>query len=219
MNTSYKIFKVYNLFLSLFKKKITRDYYLFYLHSETAKKLTELFESMQKTTLNKGGEISHINFDDNVYEKLNKNHDYYLCKNHNFKFLLDSIDKDIKEFTNNTNYKIVNIRSWSTNPNAENFGHMEMHNDGYPPGHLKIMIYKNKMSEENGYLNIKGKKIFSDKDCTAIIFKNSEALHSGMPGTKNKRHILELTLQLTFLPNKKYLVATTNDRHLEYPSL
>ena len=31
-------------------------------------------------------------------EKLNKNHDYYLCKNHNFKFLLDSIDKDIKEF-------------------------------------------------------------------------------------------------------------------------
>ena len=80
------------------------------------------------------------------------------------------------------------------------------------------MIYKNKMSEENGYLNIKGKKIFSDKDCTAIIFKNLKPSIQECQAQKIK-DISRINFAINFLPNKKYLVATTNDRHLEYPSL
>ena len=117
--------------------------------------------------------------------------------------LREEISKHVK-----SPFAFINTRAWRTKPGAERHGPNEEHLDGFNSGHMKIMIYLTPMSIEFGYFTILGQKIIDRKPGTVVLFKNSDIIHSGIPGTKFPRICIEITLQRTLLNSTQ-----THDGH------
>ena len=77
-----------------------------------------------------------------------------------------------------SNFSIVNLRAWKNLPNAytvksesgQERGTHRVHRDGFPPGHIKCMIYLQPLDEDHGFFELDEKKIDSlSKDLTSIM--------------------------------------------------
>lgn len=93
----------------------------------------------------------------------------------------------------------VNTRIWKTKPGSEKFGPNEMHTDGFAPGHVKIMVYLTPLNDEFGKFKWQEsdgdiKTLENKPSGTAILFKNSDIKHAGIPGLKSERIAIEVTL-------------------------
>jgi len=93
----------------------------------------------------------------------------------------------------------VNTRGWLTKPKSTIYGPNKMHTDGFTKGHLKVMIYPNGLNEDYGYFILNGLPIKDMPKGTAIMFHNSDVLHSGYPGKKYDRYSLEVTILESFI--------------------
>ena len=90
-----------------------------------------------------------------------------------------------------------------------------MHTDGFPPGHIKCMIYLQPLDEDHGLFELDEKKIKYDKPGYGIIFKNSDVPHRAIPGLKKDRYVLEYTLMRTlFKVNETKYIASKPDLDL-----
>ena len=115
----------------------------------------------------------------------------------------------------------MNIRVWNNLPNGQTVvgrnnklrGSYREHKDGFPPGHVKVMIYLNPLDDEHGYFVTEHEMIKNKEPGLVINFKNSDILHKAVPGTKNNRYVLELTLQRTLfkVDQLKYCYPSTPD--------
>ena len=127
------------------------------------------------------------------------------------------IKSHIKKYVNSP-FSIVNSRAWKTYPNSDIWGPNTEHVDMFEAGHLKIMIYPNGLNGKNGafYLESFG-KISNAPLGYGICFKNSDIFHCGIPGDREDRVSIEITIQrtLTYLPqlNKSHF----HGRHLKNP--
>ena len=92
----------------------------------------------------------------------------------------------------------VNTRIWVTKANSNKFGPTDLHNDGFMPGHLKVMIYLDKLNAENGTLQIQNEILNDHREGVCVLFKNSEVLHAGIPGSLRDRYSIEVTLMRSF---------------------
>ena len=148
-----------------------------------------------------------------IYEKekiagLDKNITLLDYKNSEMnKRLLSGLRKEISKYVKSP-FVFVNTRAWITKPGAERFGPNDEHLDGFTAGHMKIMIYLTPMNAEFGYFTINGQKVIDRKPGAAILFRNSDFRHSGIPGNKFPRICMEITLQRTLLNSTQ-----THDGH------
>jgi hypothetical protein len=125
-----------------------------------------------------------------------------------------------KMFTENIKcpFIFVNTRMWNTKPNAELDGPNSMHVDGFEAGHQKIMIYLTPMDFENGYLKFgDGQEINNCSSGKAVLFSNSDILHSGVPGLQNERKAIEVTIMHAFLSSPQLNNSHFFGRHLLDP--
>ena len=100
---------------------------------------------------------------------------------------------------------------------AKRIGSNQLHNDGFVPGHLKIMVYLQPLDDEHGFLQIENKEVKNKPRGTAILFQNSDVLHSGVPGTKFERVSFELTLMKTFINSPQINQSHFYGRHFNHP--
>ena len=111
-------------------------------------------------------------------------------------FLIEYFARNYSYISKNmsTNFILVGARAWETNKNAHEFGPLDMHTDGFDPGFMKLMIYPDKLNEDNGAFQIENHLITSDSPGLSVSFFNSDTMHRGVPGKQNKRKAIELTL-------------------------
>jgi hypothetical protein len=97
-----------------------------------------------------------------------------------------------------TPWRIIGIKSWTTPPGKPPIGMYGWHGDDWVGELFKIMIYLTPMSAKNGSLEIleKGKKIFVESPDPGrwILFRNSDLVHRGVPGSDCERAVIEITL-------------------------
>jgi predicted SAM-dependent methyltransferase len=119
---------------------------------------------------------------------------------------------------------IVNSRMWITQPGTDRFGPNAYHTDGFEPGHLKCMIYISPLDIESGYF------VFNDESGlqtplinfpagTAILFKNSEITHTGVPGISKPRICIELTIMRSIIDSEQIWAGHFYGRHLYTPAI
>jgi hypothetical protein len=170
--------------------------------------------------------LSITNFDINTVNNLKKNliignmHEYDYS-NKTIKKLHDELREMFSHYINSP-FIFVNTRIWKTKPNSENFGPNSFHTDGFMPGHLKIMIYVTPLNENFGtflYKDITGKihNIANKAKGTAILFKNSDILHSGNPGKSFERISIETTLMRSIINGNQNWPGHWFGRHFKHP--
>lgn len=113
----------------------------------------------------------------------------------------------------------VNTRMWISKPSSQLTGPNQMHTDGFEAGHQKIMIYLSPMDAEHGYLKFEDQVILNSQAGQAILFDNSEYIHAGVPGTKNDRISIEVTIMHTFISGPQVSKGHFFGRHLIDPVL
>ena len=128
---------------------------------------------------------------------------YFILRQHPIlKKLHNYIRATIKDNIN-APFSIVNTRAWLSKPNIRAYGPFKYHTDGFPPGHLKVMVYLTPLDINYGYF-IKGidddrHTIIDQPAGTCVLFRNSETLHKAVPGIKQDRIAIEITIQRTFV--------------------
>ena len=126
--------------------------------------------------------------------------------------LNDSLEILIKPIIKSP-FMFVNTRAWTTLFNTERFGPNAPHYDGFYPGHLKIMIYCSGLNNKSGMLQI-DKHILKDyKSGTCVLFKNSDILHSGIPGESEPRYVVEITVARTLKLSRRNVISHPLARH------
>ena len=120
-------------------------------------------------------------------------------------------------------FVFVNTRAWLSTPNGARFGPNEMHTDGFAAGHMKVMVYLQPLDIDHGYLIIKGNKgnvnVTNLPAGTAVLFRNSDIFHSGVPGNQSDRGVIEITLMRAMMNGDQIWPGHFYGRHLESPSI
>ncbi len=135
--------------------------------------------------------------------------------------LLEPLKKAITDFTQSS-HRIVNIRGWETNSTSTSFGASDWHYDGFPDGHLKIMIYLEGLNSSSGTIEIKDIGPLEGPPGTCLIFQNSGVLHRAVrPASGSSRPVIELTLQRLLKESASIqpIIGSANDQHLRNPWL
>ena len=103
-----------------------------------------------------------------------------------------------------TPWRVIGVKSWTTPPGKPPIGMYGWHGDDWVGELFKIMIYLTPMSRKTGSLEIleNGKGIFLESPDPGrwILFRNSDLVHRGVPGSDFERAVIEITLSrgLTF---------------------
>lgn len=94
-----------------------------------------------------------------------------------------------------TPWRILNVRAWTTPPNADaSVGMYAFHLDGMPEAIFKIMIYFTPMDAAHGSLEISPNCVLLGPPNSWVLFYNSSVMHRGCPGTSRTRACAEITL-------------------------
>jgi len=110
-------------------------------------------------------------------------------------------------------WRILAVKSWTTPPGKSSTDMYGWHGDAWIEELFKIMIYLTPMTRKTGGLEIfcNGKEIFveSSEPGKWVLFRNSDLLHRGVPGTDSVRAVVEITLAR----------ALADDLRLRFPGL
>ena len=148
---------------------------------------------------------------------------YYNYSNETIKKLHDELREMFWAYVKSP-FIFVNTRIWKTKPNSKNYGPNAMHVDGFASGHLKIMIYLTPLSEDSGTFIYKDKNgkiinINNKPKGTAILFLNSDILHSGNSGKVYERISIECTLIRSIINGNRNWPGDWFGRHFKHPKL
>ena len=140
--------------------------------------------------------------------------------------LLADLHKEVRTlFANDVGspFVIVNSRMWVTHANSEEQGPNSFHTDGFSPGHLKVMIYITPLNSECGYFEFINRsdvqKITQLPAGTAILFRNSDITHRGVPGKLTPRISIEITLMRAMMDYPQKWSGHFFGRHLHEPTI
>lgn len=139
-------------------------------------------------------------FGKDIVDGLNKTSTYFKCDARLSWFLaelLESIRDEVASALGSP-WRTLNVRIWDTQPNADSLGPYEWHKDGFVDEIFKAMIYLSPLTEESGGIEFDiGDRIIrcnSSGPGAWALFKNSSVRHRGIPGTKQVRRAIEVTL-------------------------
>jgi hypothetical protein len=119
-------------------------------------------------------------------------------------------------------FVFVNTRMWISRPLGDRFGPNALHTDGFEAGHLKVMVYLSPLDTEHGYLEVKDRgtrNIIGEPPGVAVLFRNSDLEHSGVPGTKFPRTSIEVTLMRSHTDAPQTWAGHFLGRHLIDPTI
>lgn len=119
-------------------------------------------------------------------------------------------------------FVFVNTRMWISHPLGDRFGPNALHLDGFEAGHLKVMVYLSPLDIEHGYLEVKDgeiRQIIGKPPGVAVLFRNSDLEHSGVPGTKFPRISIEVTLMRSHIDASQTWAGHFYGRHLIDPTI
>lgn len=140
--------------------------------------------------------------------------------------LLSKIHEEVRSMFSSdvgSPFVIVNSRMWITKPGSEVQGPNAFHADGFASGHMKVMIYVSPLTVEDGYFEYKkGADVQSMKDLpagTAILFRNSDVVHRGVPGKTNPRIAIEITLMRSTVDHPQAWPGHFYGVHLVEPTI
>ena len=156
-----------------------------------------------------------------VYDQFDQTQEWFdIEDNQEIKNFIKSLFPLFKKYLK-SHFSVVNLRVWNNLPNGQPVvgrnekirGTYRDHTDGFPPGHVIVMIYLIPLDNEHGYFIIEHEAIKDKESGLGIIFRNSDVLHRAVSGTKNNRYVLELTLQRTLfkVDQLKYSYPSTPD--------
>ena len=115
-------------------------------------------------------------------------------------------------------YRVVNIRAWEMLPLSSSFGPSSFHTDGFKKSHLKVMIYLSELNSDTGSIQFKNEPPLEKTKGFVLVFRNSDLVHSAIPGAKYDRKLIEITIQRTTRDlSLKPIIGFCNDRHLKKP--
>ena len=115
----------------------------------------------------------------------------------------------------NSPISIVNSRAWLTQESLV-MGPFKWHTDGFKPGHAKIMIYPDGLSDKLGGLEIEDSRIHSAEPGVAVAFQNSVHQHRAIPPRDGGvRLAIEITIQRTLCNQPQRFPSHFNGRHLK----
>jgi hypothetical protein len=110
-------------------------------------------------------------------------------------------------------WRVVAVKSWTTPPGRPPIDMYGWHGDAWVGELYKIMIYLTPMTRRTGGLEIfvASKEIFLESTDPGkwVLFRNSDLLHRGVPGTDSVRAVIEISLAR----------ALTYDLRLRIPGL
>lgn len=162
-----------------------------------------------------------INFAADEYKTLNQNLIFrdFRGTESMAQILLAKIRDSVGEFMK-SEYRVVNIRGWETSSSSSAFGPSTWHFDGFPDGHIKIMIYLDGLGGPAGTIEIDGVGALEGPPGSCLIFQNSGVLHRAVrPEAVSRRPVLEVTLQrlLREPASDAPMIGSPNAQHLVTP--
>jgi len=217
-NISWILFAVHEFWISILYGK-TGDYFVFNISDSLRDRLISFFLEQEFANYKDWGsdEENLLMFNSLSYEtrsRVDKNVKIWNFNSKNLLFtkLQEELSVKIKSFVKSP-FCFVNVRAWKTLPNSELFGPNTLHTDGFYPGHLKVMLYLTPLSKESGALQV-GQELIIDKPAgTAVIFKNSDVIHSGIPGKSEERISIEITIFRSFIYQFQFHNGHYDGRH------
>lgn len=245
LNKKY-IFFIHEFFVALFFGKIKQDYLNFKIDNDDINYLSACIKNSKRINFSNYLNIENDKSknillkktwiynkkDKDVYDGFDKTQHWYdLEMTINLENFLKKLFPIFKKYLG-SNFSITNLRAWKNLPNSEIVvgknkndstpqmrGPCRVHKDGFPPGHIKCMIYLQPINREFGLFELDGKEINFDEPGNCIIFKNSDIMHRAIPGTKFDRFVIELTFMRTlFKVNElKYINGKPDCLHLSAP--
>ena len=220
-NPHWVVFRIHEILVNLVYGRVD-DFALASISQSLVNEFSFYFEktpSIKFSTLPFGRanvELALTKYDyENEFKNENKLDEIidFLPENHGlFMALQQELRPFIRSFTKSP-FCYVNTRAWKTKADSERYGPNALHVDGFVPGHVKVMVYITPMSEEYGELQLGGKRITNHPPGAAVIFRNSDVIHSGIAGKKFERFSVELTIFRSFINQYQFHPGHLNGRH------
>mgnify|MGYP000388389990 CR=1 FL=1 len=167
----------------------------------------DAFNHVPRTTLLPPSQDAHpewllSDLDSRSIRQLNESIEFLDCQElgNAVAALLESEGSFILDALNGSPFRVVNVRAWTTRPNAPSIGPNAYHLDGFHAGFLKAMIYLDGLGGSAGSLEIEGNGLVTGPPGLMVIFENSKVWHRAVPGTRSERPVMELTLQRLVVP-------------------
>jgi len=211
LNEIYLSWFKYNWYLmknQLFNNNFEKNgFYFGKLPDENIKKLVYATHNLKPCDLNNldypPGYFTGLNpIPSEILKQFNSSSQYYELNNDFILALKERFELQKEKIIENlnSNFKVLNVRYWTTYPNAEHQNSYSFHGDSYPDEIFKIMIYLTPFNKEYGGLEIidnnSEELIFDESNQIGVycLFKNTQVLHRGLPGTVYERKAIEITL-------------------------
>jgi len=199
-------FIVNNWIVILVHGKLSVPYKKFYIEIKDVEEIKKNLNSTQKFKLSNIRSKNKIGneIEDELYDKMNKEQTWFrIKKNLFYDNFFKKIESDIKNYVKSP-FTIVHLNAWKTKPKMKKYfdatgtqrGAYRAHNDGYPPGHIKCMIYLQPLDDFSGKIKVLDKLFESEKAGCAVMF-DQNLRHEAIAGNKNYRYVLELTILRT----------------------
>jgi hypothetical protein len=113
-------------------------------------------------------------------------------------------------------WTVVNVRAWTAKPGGEG-GPNSWHSDGFARYVRKIMVYVNSPNVENGTVELitrKGKTFVVEAATpVCVLFDSAVLKHRGLPGVRQGRPAIEITLAPAAYTSTDYVYAGQNARY------
>jgi len=119
----------------------------------------------------------------------------------NIKNVLSNIAPTIRSCLGHP-FRIANMNCWGMMPSSDGFGSNAWHNDGFPPGMYKLLIYLNPPGRETGTSEVRlpdgSSTIIEGPAGTWVLFNSTTLLHRGLPASSVERTIINVTIVPAF---------------------
>jgi len=117
--------------------------------------------------------------------------------------LIKRLTPHFREYTKSP-FAIIQLKVWATQLSIECYydeknrprGAFREHQDGYPPGHCKCIVYLQPLDTEHGQIRLGSTTFESDEAGFSLIF-NNYLLHETITGKSKQRYCLEFTFMRT----------------------
>jgi len=218
-------FIINNWIVILVHGKLSLPYEKFHITISDVEKIKKTLDSTQELKLSNIHSKNKIGneLEDELYNIMNDEQTWFrIKKNLVFDDFLKKIEPDIKSYLKSP-FIVVHLNAWKTKPKMQKYfdttgtprGPNRIHNDGYPPGHIKCMIYLQPLDDFSGKIRVLDKLFESEKPGCAVMFDNN-LMHEAITGNKNYRYCLELTIMRTVVKTNmlKHYEGEPDDRWL-----
>ena len=200
-------FAINNWIVSLIYGKVA-PCEVFHTSLEDVEEIKKVLDSSKEVKLSNNPSKGKVGnqLDQKLYDTMNNEQTWFEVKKSPF---FDNYFKKIKPFIKSylkSPFLIVHLNAWKTKPNMKQYfdsdgyqrGPNRMHNDGYPPGHYKCMVYLQPLDSLSGKFQFEEKIFESEKAGLSVLFNNN-LKHQSITGSSKYRYCLEITLMRTVI--------------------